>query len=445
MHSHAEQVQFACTLMHNIYSLYGVSCTAPTVALLPLSKSASKSAAVHLCRSCAFLCLLPSLQHNNTREGVSCVCARLHKWCLSLLLALHTMHPLHATTSTEPVQCARTWTTVAAESLAYNLSYRAIVFDVQRSRLARGILSIDLSLCAEAEAEANKLRQRGSELERLAKKLRSLKSASAAKPGLSGSAAADQSLGPDPSQLQHTAVDAQAALEAAQASSGVQATAASDAAQAQAASQVTEAQTVSAVVQVQLVSIDAPGEAASGTVPVQPEDATVTAASSSTAPLIQGRDVISDAQDTDLPANPSGLVQAEQAAPEAAQTGPGATQSGPGATQTGPGATQVGPTIQCVPGAVQSAPEAVQSGPGAALNVAEPVSVSPRNEQIAPGLVVWGTVKGWPPWPAIVLTAEEMDVAVVLGQRGNLLKGLLTTYRTLSHQSQNMLAWQNLQ
>lgn len=50
--------------------------------------------------------------------------------------------------------------------------------------------------------------------------------------------------------------------------------------------------------------------------------------------------------------------------------------------------------------------------------------------QTAPGLVVWGTVKGWPPWPAIVLTEEEMDVAGVVGQRGTIVKGILSSNRT---------------
>ena len=48
---------------------------------------------------------------------------------------------------------------------------------------------------------------------------------------------------------------------------------------------------------------------------------------------------------------------------------------------------------------------------------------APKTAETAPGLVVWGTVKGWPPWPAIVLTAEEMDVAGVVGQHGNIVKG----------------------
>ena len=43
----------------------------------------------------------------------------------------------------------------------------------------------------------------------------------------------------------------------------------------------------------------------------------------------------------------------------------------------------------------------------------------------APGLVVWGSVKGWPPWPGIVLTEEEMDVAGVHGKQGQDLKGTL--------------------
>lgn len=77
-----------------------------------------------------------------------------------------------------------------------------------------------------------------------------------------------------------------------------------------------------------------------------------------------------------------------------------------------------------------SVPEAAHDGAEAEIvntNVANPTVKQLRcnTEQIAPGLVVWGTVKGWPPWPAIVLTQEEMDVAGVIGQRGNLLKGVL--------------------
>lgn len=39
------------------------------------------------------------------------------------------------------------------------------------------------------------------------------------------------------------------------------------------------------------------------------------------------------------------------------------------------------------------------------------------------GLVVWGLTKGWPAWPALVITEEEIEVADVQGSRKNLQKG----------------------
>ncbi len=39
------------------------------------------------------------------------------------------------------------------------------------------------------------------------------------------------------------------------------------------------------------------------------------------------------------------------------------------------------------------------------------------------GLVVWGLTKGWPAWPALVITEEEIEVADVQGNRKNLQKG----------------------
>lgn len=39
------------------------------------------------------------------------------------------------------------------------------------------------------------------------------------------------------------------------------------------------------------------------------------------------------------------------------------------------------------------------------------------------GMVVWGNFKGWPAWPGLVTTEEEMDVAEVIGKRGQLLQG----------------------
>ena len=76
-----------------------------------------------------------------------------------------------------------------------------------------------------------------------------------------------------------------------------------------------------------------------------------------------------------------------------------------------------------VPGAMQRAPGAMQTAPEVIHVAREALNISPGEAQVAPGVVVWGTVKGWPPWPAIVLTEEEMDVAGVLGKHGHILKG----------------------
>ena len=40
------------------------------------------------------------------------------------------------------------------------------------------------------------------------------------------------------------------------------------------------------------------------------------------------------------------------------------------------------------------------------------------------GMVVWGNFKGWPAWPGLVTTEEEMEVAEVIGKRGQLLQGV---------------------
>ena len=40
------------------------------------------------------------------------------------------------------------------------------------------------------------------------------------------------------------------------------------------------------------------------------------------------------------------------------------------------------------------------------------------------GMVVWGSFKGWPAWPGLVTTDEEMDVAEVKSKKGQLLKGM---------------------
>ena len=81
-----------------------------------------------------------------------------------------------------------------------------------------------------------------------------------------------------------------------------------------------------------------------------------------------------------------------------------------------------------VPGAVQHAPRAMQTAPAVVHVAGEALQRSPGDTQAAPGMVVWGLVKGWPPWPAIVLTEEEMDVAGVLGKQGHILKGGIATW-----------------
>ena len=49
---------------------------------------------------------------------------------------------------------------------------------------------------------------------------------------------------------------------------------------------------------------------------------------------------------------------------------------------------------------------------------------APAQGNVLQGMVVWGNVKGWPAWPGLVTTEEEMDVAEVIGKRGQLLQGM---------------------
>lgn len=63
----------------------------------------------------------------------------------------------------------------------------------------------------------------------------------------------------------------------------------------------------------------------------------------------------------------------------------------------------------------------------AQLDVAQEAVAQPQaaaQGDFCQGLVVWGTFKGWPAWPGLVTTEEEMDVAEVKSKKGQLLKGM---------------------
>lgn len=76
--------------------------------------------------------------------------------------------------------------------------------------------------------------------------------------------------------------------------------------------------------------------------------------------------------------------------------------------------------------------EAVATQPDAAHEPVCPQSLEQGSEQPSlsaeggckQGLVVWGLTKGWPAWPALVITEEEIEVADVQGSRKNLQKGV---------------------
>ena len=53
----------------------------------------------------------------------------------------------------------------------------------------------------------------------------------------------------------------------------------------------------------------------------------------------------------------------------------------------------------------------------------EQQNLSAEEQGKVQGLVVWGLTKGWPAWPALVITQEEIEVADVQGSRKNLQKG----------------------
>ncbi|KAL0040242.1 hypothetical protein WJX77_001213 [Trebouxia sp. C0004] len=53
----------------------------------------------------------------------------------------------------------------------------------------------------------------------------------------------------------------------------------------------------------------------------------------------------------------------------------------------------------------------------------EQQNLSAEGQGKVQGLVVWGLTKGWPAWPALVITEEEIEVADVQGSRKNLQKG----------------------
>ena len=57
------------------------------------------------------------------------------------------------------------------------------------------------------------------------------------------------------------------------------------------------------------------------------------------------------------------------------------------------------------------------------LKDTEQQDLSAEGQGKVQGLVVWGLTKGWPAWPALVITEEEIEVADVQGSRKNLQKG----------------------
>lgn len=64
-----------------------------------------------------------------------------------------------------------------------------------------------------------------------------------------------------------------------------------------------------------------------------------------------------------------------------------------------------------------AAPEEVAQG------MVAPLEASAQGSTLQ-GMVVWGNFKGWPAWPGLVTTEEEMDVAEVKGKKGQLLQGM---------------------
>ena len=89
-------------------------------------------------------------------------------------------------------------------------------------------------------------------------------------------------------------------------------------------------------------------------------------------------------------------------------------------------------TMQKADTAVAAASEAEEDATEAAvaataqedvLQTAERRPEAAEAGDVLQGLVVWGSFKGWPAWPGLVTTEEEMDVAEVKGKKGQLLKG----------------------
>ena len=62
----------------------------------------------------------------------------------------------------------------------------------------------------------------------------------------------------------------------------------------------------------------------------------------------------------------------------------------------------------------KSRSSAAATGPAAALH----------------GQVVWALVKGWPLWPAVVLTEEQMEDVLIPAARGGLKKGDCTKHNS---------------
>lgn len=70
-------------------------------------------------------------------------------------------------------------------------------------------------------------------------------------------------------------------------------------------------------------------------------------------------------------------------------------------------------------------------------------NLSAEEQKKVQGLVVWGLTKGWPAWPALVITEEEIEVADVQGSRKNLQKGAGNTVVPTAHPYTHVAAIDN--
>lgn len=71
----------------------------------------------------------------------------------------------------------------------------------------------------------------------------------------------------------------------------------------------------------------------------------------------------------------------------------------------------------------ESAAVAAAAADGAVAQGVVAQHEAPAQGSTLQGMVVWGIFKGWPAWPGLVTTEEEMDVAEVKGKKGQLLQG----------------------